>query len=109
MAGAHWIVTGHSANDQVETFLMNLLRGAGPRGLGGMLPVGPGPLCRPLLTAWREEILGFLEENDLPYREDSSNEDLALTRNRIRHPWYPCWKKNSTPPSSAPWPGSPSS
>lgn len=89
VAGAHWIVTGHSANDQVETFLMNLLRGAGPRGLGGMLPVGPGPLCRPLLGAWRDEILTFLEENELPYRHDSSNQDLTLTRNRIRHRLVP--------------------
>jgi len=97
VAGAHWIVTGHSANDQVETFLMNLLRGAGPRGLGGMLPVGPGPLCRPLLTAWREEILAFLEENDLPYREDSSNEDLALTRNRIRHTLVPLLEEEFDP------------
>lgn len=85
VAGARWIVTGHTANDQVETFLMNLIRGAGPRGLGGMLPVGPGPRCRPLLRAWRSEILGFLEENELPYHLDSTNSNLSLTRNRIRH------------------------
>ena len=57
IAGARWIVTGHTADDQVETLLMNLLRGAGPRGLGGMLPTGPGARCRPLLGTWREEIM----------------------------------------------------
>jgi len=85
IAGARWIVTGHTANDQVETFLMNLLRGAGPRGLGGMLPVGPGPMCRPLLGTWRNEILEYLEVEELPYRVDSTNSNLSLTRNRIRH------------------------
>ena len=89
VAGARWIVTGHSADDQVETFLLNLIRGAGPRGLGGMLAVGPGSVCRPLLTSWREEILAFLEDRDLPYRTDSTNEDISLTRNRIRHRLVP--------------------
>jgi len=97
VAGAHWIATGHSANDQIETFLMNLLRGAGPRGLGGMLPVGPGPLCRPLLGVWRDEILAFLEENNLPYRLDSSNEDPSLTRNRIRHRLVPLLEEEFDP------------
>lgn len=85
IAGARWIVTGHTANDQVETFLMNLVRGAGPRGLGGMLPAGPGPMCRPLLGTWRSEILEYLEVEELPYRVDSTNSNLSLTRNRIRH------------------------
>jgi tRNA(Ile)-lysidine synthase len=94
VAGARWIVTGHTADDQVETFLMNLLRGAGPRGLGGMLPVGPGPMCRPLLESWREEIISFLEANDLPYRLDPTNADTALTRNRIRHRLVPILKRD---------------
>lgn len=89
VAGARWIVTGHTANDQVETFLMNLLRGAGPRGLGGMLPVGPGPMCRPLLTSWRQEILDYLERENEPYRLDSTNLDLSMTRNWVRHRLVP--------------------
>lgn len=89
VAGARWIVTGHSADDQVETFLLNLIRGAGPRGLGGMLAVGPGSVCRPLLACWRDEILAFLEQNGIRYRVDGSNEDLALTRNRVRHRLVP--------------------
>jgi tRNA(Ile)-lysidine synthase len=94
VAGARWIVTGHIADDQVETFLMNLLRGAGPRGLGGMLSVGPGPMCRPLLSSWRSEILEFLEANDIDYRLDSTNEDLSLTRNRIRHRLVPLLERD---------------
>lgn len=89
VAGARWIVTGHNANDQVETFLMNLLRGSGPRGLGGMLPTGPGPRCRPLLETWRKEILDYLEANDLDFRDDPSNRDVTWTRNRIRHRLVP--------------------
>lgn len=89
VAGARWIVTGHNANDQVETFLMNLLRGSGPRGLGGMLPTGPGPRCRPLLETWRTEILDYLEASELSYRDDPSNRDLTWTRNRIRHRLVP--------------------
>jgi tRNA(Ile)-lysidine synthase len=84
VAGAKWVVTGHTANDQVETFLLNMVRGAGPRGLGGMLPVGPGSMCRPLLTTWRHEILAYLEKENVTYRVDSSNLDISLTRNRIR-------------------------
>jgi len=82
---ARWILTGHCADDQVETVLLNLLRGAGSRGLGGMLPFGPGGLCRPLLDTWKDEILLFLEEHDLPYRVDATNQDLSLTRNWIRN------------------------
>jgi tRNA(Ile)-lysidine synthase len=89
VAGARWIVTGHTANDQVETFLMNLLRGAGPRGLGGMLPTGPGPLGRPLLGTWRSEVLAYLEAENEPYRLDSTNLDLSMTRNWVRHRLIP--------------------
>jgi tRNA(Ile)-lysidine synthase len=89
VAGARWIVTGHNANDQVETFLMNLLRGAGPRGMGGMLRVGPGPMCRPLLGTWRREILDDLESRGEPYCNDSTNQDLSRTRNWVRHRLVP--------------------
>ncbi len=97
VAGARWVVTGHTADDQVGTFLINMMRGAGPRGLGGMLPVGPGPICRPLLTFWREEILAFLEEEDLPYRMDTSNADTTLMRNRIREVLVPFLGKEFGP------------
>lgn len=89
VAGARWIVTGHNANDQVETFLMNLLRGAGPRGMGGMMRVGPGSMCRPLLGTWRAEILEYLEAHGEPYCNDSTNQDLSRTRNWVRHRLVP--------------------
>jgi len=92
-AGARWIVTGHCADDQVETLLLNLLRGAGVRGLGGMLPVGPGNVCRPLLETWKLEILEFLEDHDLVYRLDPTNLDLGPTRNRVRHLLVPLLRK----------------
>ncbi len=93
VAAARWVVTGHTADDQVETFLANMIRGAGPRGLGGMLPVGPGAVCRPLLATWREEVLAYLEEHDVPYRVDPSNADLSLTRNRIRQELVPVMRR----------------
>jgi tRNA(Ile)-lysidine synthase len=89
VAGARWIVTGHNANDQVETFLMNLLRGAGPRGMGAMLRVGPGPMCRPLLGTWRWEILDYLASRGETYCNDSTNQDLSRTRNWVRHRLVP--------------------
>lgn len=97
VGGSRWIVTGHNADDQVETFLLNLIRGAGPRGLGGMLPTGPGPRCRPLLSTWRTEILDYLEELGLPHRVDPTNRDLVWTRNRVRHRLVPLLVKEFGP------------
>lgn len=92
--GAPWVATGHTANDQAETVLHHLLRGAGLRGLRGIASCRPLSdrvrLVRPLLAATRDEVMTYLEATDQAYREDSSNRDPALTRNRIRHqllPW----------------------
>ncbi len=77
----------HHADDQVETFLFHLLRGAGPAGLAGMRPVskrGALTLIRPLLAVWRRELDAWIEERGLRWREDASNTDDAHTRNRIR-------------------------
>jgi tRNA(Ile)-lysidine synthase len=89
--GAQAIVVGHTANDQVETFLMHLLRGSGLDGLGGMpyrwLPNAwhnAIPLVRPLLGVWREEITEYCRERDLRAVVDSTNQDSAYFRNRIR-------------------------
>ncbi len=88
--GASTILTGHTADDQVETVLMNLLRGAGPRGLRGMLPLCPLPgnvdltLARPLLTTTREEIEAYCRENQLDVIQDESNQDTAFFRNWVR-------------------------
>ncbi|HWG43608.1 MAG TPA: tRNA lysidine(34) synthetase TilS [Gemmataceae bacterium] len=91
--GLSWIVTGHTANDQAETVLHRLLRGTGLRGLRGIAArreLEPGlTLIRPLLTATRTEIVAYLQELAQPYRQDSTNRELAYTRNRIRHELLP--------------------
>ena len=80
---AGWIALGHTADDQVETLLINLLRGSGPRGLAAMAPVS-GALVRPLLDCYRVEIEAFLRERQIAYRDDESNVDRRYLRNRVR-------------------------
>jgi len=83
-----FIALGHNRNDQAETILMNILRGAGLRGLGGMGERN-GPYIRPLLNVPRDEIARYVEENQIEYRVDETNEDTSFTRNRIRHELIP--------------------
>jgi tRNA(Ile)-lysidine synthase len=83
-SGGAAIATAHTADDQLETVLMRLLRGAGLRGLGGMRD-RLGPWFKPLLEATRLEIVTDLRAAQLEWREDRSNGDPAWTRNRIRH------------------------
>ena len=77
------VATAHHAQDNAETLLFNLLRGAGPGGLGGIAPVR-GKLIRPMLCVTRDEIERYAEENAVPYRTDSTNADLSYTRNYLR-------------------------
>src|ERR1051326_3964179 len=70
---AHWIVTGHHADDNVETVLMNFCRGTGLKGLGG-IPVASGLIRRPLLIFWKDELAQFAKQQELSYVEDSSNQ-----------------------------------
>lgn len=86
--GAEKIATAHHSNDQAETVLLNLVRGTGPEGLGGIPPVR-GRLIRPLLQTSRQEIEAYLEENDIGHVEDETNEDLAFARNRLRRVIWP--------------------
>jgi tRNA(Ile)-lysidine synthase len=92
-SGAHRVATGHTADDQAETVLHRLLRGAGLRGLRGIAPsrelIAGVTLVRPLLKVTRAEVMSFLADLRQDYRQDSSNLDLALTRNRIRHSLLP--------------------
>jgi tRNA(Ile)-lysidine synthase len=81
--GATRIALGHHRDDQAETVLMNLLRGSGARGLGGIPPVR-GRFIRPLLECSREEIERFARREGICYVEDSSNHLLSFGRNRIR-------------------------
>ncbi len=86
------VFLAHHADDQAETFLFNLLRGAGPAGLAGMPPVGTiGSLtiARPLLGVWREEIDAYCAAHALEWREDASNTSREHTRNRLRHDVIP--------------------
>jgi len=88
-AGCVRIATGHTRDDQAETLLMRLVRGAGRRGLAGMEPVRDGWLIRPLLASSRAEVLAFLTARALPWCEDSSNADRRFLRNRVRHEILP--------------------
>jgi len=81
--GATWIVTGHTRDDQVETVLLRLARGAGRRGLGGIRPVR-GRLFRPLLDATRADVRRFLAERGVDFAVDRTNADLGPARNRMR-------------------------
>src|SRR6056297_13944 len=82
------VLTAHHADDQVETVMLRLLRGAGPDGLRGMLPLrrlAPGWLGRPLLAWSRAEILEYLSRHEVDYLHDPTNRDLSLDRNYLRH------------------------
>jgi tRNA(Ile)-lysidine synthase len=91
------ILTAHTADDQAETVLMNLLRGAGASGLAGIPPareLATGlPVLRPLLGISRREILAYLRRHRLPYRTDPTNRQRRFTRNRIRQETLPYLQK----------------
>ena len=87
-AGNGRIVLAHHADDNAETFLMNVSRGTGIEGLGGIRPEA-GPYVRPLLWAGRNEIEAFAARQGLRYCEDESNEDESYTRNLIRRQVLP--------------------
>ncbi len=83
------IAFGHNADDQSETVLMRILRGAGPDGLAGIPPKRENIIIRPVLDIWRSEIMTYLNERDLDYRIDSSNLGSDYTRNRVRNELVP--------------------
>jgi tRNA(Ile)-lysidine synthase len=86
------ILTAHTLDDQAETVLMKLLRGAWTEGLGAIHPIvtlPKGRILRPFLNIRRADIEAFLKSINQPWREDSTNTDTAFTRNRIRHELLP--------------------
>lgn len=94
------IFLGHHADDLVETFLLNLFRGAGPAGLSAMRPVATRPvdgveltIVRPLLGVSRGGIDSYIRERGLKYRDDVSNDSIAPMRNRVRHRIIPYIEK----------------
>jgi tRNA(Ile)-lysidine synthase len=86
------VATAHTLDDQAETVVHRLLRGAWTEGLGGIHPViacTGGVILRPFLRVRHAEIEGWLRELGQPWREDATNADTAFTRNRIRHELLP--------------------
>jgi tRNA(Ile)-lysidine synthase len=86
--GARFVLVGHNQDDQAETLLLRLLRGAGTRGLGAMRP-RRGMVVRPLLGVSRTQILAHLQMRGQDFVLDPSNADAAFTRNRVRHEVLP--------------------
>ncbi|MDR1868885.1 MAG: tRNA lysidine(34) synthetase TilS [Treponema sp.] len=96
------ILTAHTKDDMLETALMRVLRGAGPAGLAAM-PVSRGShprrILRPLLSITRADVISYLQERKIPWREDSTNKDEKFLRNRVRrrlipllNESFPSWK-----------------
>ena len=93
------VALAHTANDQAETLLMNLIRGSGLDGLAAMRAVRPllvdgqrlpgVRVVRPLLAVSRTEILHYLNHHTIPWREDPTNQDRTFVRNRVRHEILP--------------------
>lgn len=88
------IALAHHLNDQAETVLLNIVRGAGLNGARGMEPVRDNVFIRPLLTTPREEIMAYLDENGLDFVEDETNKDNSYSRNYIRNIVLPALRKH---------------
>ena len=86
------ILVAHHADDALETFMINAMRGTGLRGLLG-IPERRGKILRPMLSFSREEIMQYALENKIQWREDLSNAKTDYLRNALRHQVIPQWKK----------------
>lgn len=95
--GCGRIATGHTRDDQAETLLQRIIRGTGPAGLGGILPLAGRRWVRPLLGVGRDEARGYLRDRGVSWREDSSNRDAGFFRNRIRHVLIPLLEERFSP------------
>ncbi|SKB38742.1 tRNA(Ile)-lysidine synthase [Salegentibacter holothuriorum] len=85
-------LTAHHANDSLETFFINLIRGTGLEGLSG-INADSNYIIRPLLNFSRKEILAYAEENNIPWQEDSTNASTKYLRNKIRHEIVPVFEE----------------
>jgi tRNA(Ile)-lysidine synthase len=90
------VALGHTRDDQAETFLLRLLRGAGSRGLAAMHPRN-GPIVRPLLSCRRDDLRAYLAADQVRYVEDESNADVSIPRNRVRVELLPFLEKRFNP------------
>ena len=98
--GVHTLALAHTADDQVETFLLRLLRGAGTTGLAGIWSdrqMAGLRVIRPMLAVSRGEVLKYLSAYGLKYRVDASNADRRFLRNRIRHELLPLLERDYNP------------
>lgn len=99
-AGCKRIATGHTMDDQAETILMRLVRGAGATALTGIAVEGPGPFVRPLLGLTHEDLCSYLSRRCLKHREDPTNRDLRFDRNRVRLRVLPFLREHLNPRAS---------
>jgi tRNA(Ile)-lysidine synthase len=94
------IATAHTRDDQAETVLLRVLRGAGTRGIAGIHPVlkvENGAIIRPMLAISRTEVEAYLKSLKQEWREDSTNADVAYSRNRVRHELLPLLERHYNP------------
>lgn len=91
-----YIFTAHHSNDRIETFFINLVRGAGLNGLSS-IPVLNNNIFRPLINFSKDDILDYALSNNIEYREDESNISNKYRRNLIRNEWMPCLNKSGLP------------
>jgi tRNA(Ile)-lysidine synthase len=96
LAGADVVALGHTRDDQAETFLLRLTRGAGPRGLGGMYPRN-GDIVRPVLACRRADLRQWLSAGARPFVEDETNVDVSIPRNRVRAELVPLLQARFNP------------
>jgi tRNA(Ile)-lysidine synthase len=94
--GADVIAVAHTREDQAETFLLRLLRGSGTRGLASIQPRA-GRVVRPLLEVERAALRAFLEQRGESFREDATNADVSIPRNRVRHELIPFLRSHFSP------------
>ena len=94
--GAGAIAVGHSLDDQAETFLLRLIRGAGSRGFASILPRA-GRVIRPLIEIARGDLRAYAADRALPFRTDATNDDLGIPRNRVRHELIPYLEREFSP------------
>ena len=93
---AERVAVGHTRDDQAETFLLRLLRGAGPKGLAGMHPRN-GEVIRPLLQCRRADLAEYLDQRGIAHVEDETNGDVGVPRNRVRAELLPLLEDRFNP------------
>jgi len=90
------VAVGHTRDDQAETFLLRLLRGAGPKGLASMHPRN-GDIIRPLLACRRADLAAYLDRRRIAHVEDETNSDVSIPRNRVRAELLPLLEQRFNP------------